>query len=80
MTQKLSWQDNARKLKTAWKPSTSRDTLFCATCTNEVDTPDEIASYPGGTCPNCGSPWTGTEKRSTAITVTMPESVFGGTG
>ena len=63
-----------------WHPSTSRDVVSCATCSNEVDTPAEIASYPDGNCPQCGSSWTGGEKRSTIITVTMPESILGGAG
>ena len=27
-----------------WHPSTSRDVVHCVTCSNEVDTPEEIAS------------------------------------
>ena len=38
-----------------WRPSTSRDVVNCATCENEIDTPEEIASYPDGNCPSCGS-------------------------
>jgi len=63
-----------------WKPSTSTDVVHCANCTNEVDTPEEIASYPSGNCPECGSSWTGGENRSTIIQVTMPESITGGAG
>ena len=63
-----------------WKPATSRDVLHCVKCSNEVDTPAEIASYPEGICPQCGSSWTGEEKRSTIIQVTMPESITGGAG
>ena len=44
------------------------------------DTPEEIASYPDGNCPQCGSTWTGTENRSTMRQVTMPESITGGAG
>ena len=47
---------------------------------NAVDTPEEIASYPDGNCPDCGESWTGGEKRSTTITVTMPEQISGGSG
>jgi len=61
-----------------WRPSSSRDVVHCVNCTNEVDTPEEIASYPDGNCPDCGSPWTGGEKRSTMIQVTMPENMSGG--
>jgi uncharacterized paraquat-inducible protein A len=60
-----------------WLPSSSRDTVHCATCDNEVDTPEEIASYPDGNCPQCANPWTGCERKSTAITVTAPEAVGG---
>jgi hypothetical protein len=42
-----------------WLPATSRDIVHCATCENEVDTPEEIASYPDGNCPQCSNPWTG---------------------
>lgn len=60
-----------------WLPATSRDTVHCATCENEVDTPAEIASYPDGNCPQCNNPWTGAERKSTAITVTAPEPAKG---
>jgi hypothetical protein len=42
-----------------------------------VDTPEEVASYPGGNCPDCGNNWTGAEKRSTSIIVTAPEAIEG---
>jgi predicted RNA-binding Zn-ribbon protein involved in translation (DUF1610 family) len=61
-----------------WLPSTSQDRVECATCNNEVDTPEEILSYPSGNCPSCGNPWTGVEKRSTLIQVTMPQGISGG--
>ena len=61
-----------------WRPSSSRDVVHCINCSNEVDTPAEVASYPDGNCPDCGSPWTGGEKRSTMIQVTMPENMSGG--
>ena len=60
-----------------WKPSTSTDVVECANCDNAVDTPEEIASYPDGNCPDCGESWTGSEKRSTTIVVTMPEQIKG---
>ncbi len=63
-----------------WRPSTSVDTVSCASCPNEVDTPEEIASYPDGNCPDCGNAWTGSEKRSTLIQVTVPEALTGGAG
>ena len=62
-----------------WKPSSSSDTVHCTNCGNAVDTPAEIASYPDGTCPQCGNSWTGSESRSTTITVTMPEQISGAT-
>ena len=61
----------------------SLDEVHCASCKNIitlVNTPSELASYPGGKCPQCGSSWTGDEKRSTIIQVTMPESITGGAG
>jgi len=63
-----------------WKPSTSRDVVQCATCDNEVDTPEEVLSYPNGNCPQCGNSWTGSEKRSTIIQVTVPEQMGGAAG
>lgn len=60
-----------------WKPSTSSDTLHCSNCSNIVDTPRELASYPSGICPKCGLSWTGLEKRSTSIMVTAPEEIKG---
>ena len=62
-----------------WRPATSSDKISCVHCSKEVDTPAEIASYPDGTCPNCGQSWTGSEKRSTSITVTAPEAISGET-
>jgi|TARA_B110000285_G_scaffold29156_1_gene29412 hypothetical protein len=63
-----------------WKPSTSRDEVSCVVCNNVVDTAAEIASYPEGNCTECGSSWTGDEKRSTIIQVTIPDSITGGVG
>ncbi len=60
-----------------WRPSTSSDTVHCVNCENAVDTPEEIASYPDGNCPDCSQPWTGSEKRSTSIMVTAPEAILG---
>ena len=60
-----------------WKPSTSSDIVHCSNCGNVVDTPEEIASYPNGNCPNCGNAWLGAEKRSTSIMVTAPEAISG---
>ena len=62
-----------------WKPASSTDTVHCVNCENAVDTPEEIASYPSGNCPDCGQSWTGGEKRSTSIQVTVPESLSGAT-
>jgi predicted RNA-binding Zn-ribbon protein involved in translation (DUF1610 family) len=63
---------------TTWLPATTRDFVECVSCENAVDTPTEIASYPNGNCPQCGNPWTGSEKRSTIIQVTAPEALDGG--
>ena len=65
---------------TQWKPSTSSDTVHCMNCENAVDTPEEIASYPDGNCPDCGQSWTGNERKSTTIQVTVPEKIAGGIG
>ena len=74
MTDILIMPDGSR-----WKPSSSSDTVECVNCNNAVDTPEEIASYPDGNCPDRGESWTGSEKRSTTIVVTMPEQITGGT-
>ena len=60
-----------------WKPSTISDTVHCVNCDNAVDTPEEVATYPNGNCPDCGQSWTGAERRSTSITVTAPEAISG---
>lgn len=73
MTDTILIMDNGSK----WRPSTSSDTVHCANCDNAVDTPEEVASYPDGNCPDCGQSWTGSERRSTAITVTAPEPLSG---
>ena len=75
MTDILIMPDGSR-----WKPSASSDTVECVNCDNAVDTPEEIASYPDGNCPDGGESWTGSEKRSTTIVVTMPEQISGGSG
>lgn len=61
-----------------WSPSTSTDIVQCESCGNLVDTPAEIASYPDGNCPDCENPWTGSEVRTTTITVTAPDQISGG--
>ena len=38
-----------------FRPSTSVDKIQCHNCDNLVDTPEEVASYPDGNCPDCGS-------------------------
>ena len=40
-----------------WKPSSSVDTLQCHHCDNLVDTPEEVATYQDGNCPDCGKSW-----------------------
>lgn len=60
-----------------WKPATTIDMVHCVHCNNAVDTPEEVATYPDGNCPDCSQPWTGSERRSTTIVVTAPEAVKG---
>ena len=60
-----------------WRPSTSQDLIHCASCDNAVDTPEDIASYPNGNCPNCGKAWTGSEAKGIRISVTAPEALSG---
>lgn len=62
-----------------WLPSTSTETIKCASCDNVVDTVDERASYPDGNCPECGDPWTGKERKDAVICVTMPQAISGET-
>ena len=62
---------------THWKHSTSRDLIHCASCENAVDTPEEIASYPDGNCPDCGNSWTGSEATGVSISVTATEAISG---
>lgn len=65
---------------TIWMPAKTKDMVHCVHCDNAVDTPEEVASYPDGNCPDCGQSWTGDEKRSTMIEVTMPVALTGGAG
>ena len=60
-----------------WLPATSSDTVYCVHCGNAVDTPEEIASFPAGNCPDCGNNWTGNEVRETRIVVTAPQAIEG---
>lgn len=62
-----------------WLPSTSTETIKCASCDNVVDTVDERASYPDGNCPECDNPWTGKERKDAVICVTMPQAISGET-
>ena len=61
-----------------WAPATSKDIIHCASCENAVDTPEEVASYPNGNCPDCGNPWTGSEGKGISILVTAPAPLGGG--
>lgn len=60
-----------------WLPSTSTHIVECVHCGNDVDTPEEVESYPNGNCGDCGKPWLGTEKRHMFIKVTMPKALSG---
>jgi predicted RNA-binding Zn-ribbon protein involved in translation (DUF1610 family) len=62
-----------------WLPATTSDKVYCVSCANEVDTPEEIATYPDGNCPDCGNPWTGAERKDTSITVASPTPMGGAT-
>ena len=50
----------------------SEDTVF-------IQNP-ALSSYQTEKCPECGNSWTGDEKRSTMIEVTMPTALSGGAG
>jgi len=56
------------------------DNIFCGTCNNNAVLPAEHITFEGETCPQCGSSWTGDEKQSTIVEVTMPDSITGGVG
>ena len=60
-----------------WLPSSSKNTVQCASCDNFVDTPEEVSTYPAGNCPSCNNPWTGAERRDTVIYVTLPQAMRG---
>jgi len=62
-----------------WLPSSSSDTVHCVSCGNAVNTPEEVATYPNGSCPDCGESWTGAEQKDTAIIVTAPAPIGGET-
>jgi len=62
-----------------WSPSTSQDIVHCEHCNNAVDTPEEVLSYPEGNCPDCGNPWTGSERKGIKIVVTQPQQLGGHT-
>jgi predicted RNA-binding Zn-ribbon protein involved in translation (DUF1610 family) len=64
---------------TEWLPATSSDKVHCVNCGNAVDTPEEIATYPAGICPDCGESWTGAERKDTTIQVTVPKPLGGAT-
>jgi len=64
---------------TKWLPATTSDKVYCVNCPNEVDTPEEILSYPNGNCPDCGETWTGAERKDVSIVVTMPQALGGQT-
>lgn len=65
---------------TDWLPATTQDFIHCVSCENLVDTEEEAMTYPDGNCPQCGNPWTGSEKQSTIIQVTAPKAISGGAG
>jgi|TARA_R110000823_G_scaffold2684_4_gene10768 predicted RNA-binding Zn-ribbon protein involved in translation (DUF1610 family) len=58
---------------------TSFNKIVCSGCDNQVDTPEEISSYPEGNCPECGDPWTGDESKHASVMATMPVSAGGDT-
>ena len=62
-----------------WLPASSSDKVHCVNCNNVVDTPEEVASYPNGNCPDCGESWTGAEQKDTAISVAAPTPMGGAT-
>jgi len=63
----------------------SEDTVFCNNCSLKYRRWDSgqnpaLSSYQTEKCPECGNSWTGEEKRSTMIEVTMPTALSGGAG
>jgi len=58
----------------------SEDTVFCNNCSCVFIQNPALSSYQTEKCPDCGNSWTGDEKRSTMIEVTMPTALSGGAG
>ena len=61
-----------------WHPASSTDTVECK-CGERTLSQAEVDNYPSGTCSECGEAWTGSEKRSTSISVTAPTAISGET-
>lgn len=62
----------------AESPATSEDIVHCRDCDEAVSIPYGFFPYAQERCPRCGASWTGLEKRSTMVNVSMPESITGG--
>tara|TARA_R110000764_G_scaffold50412_1_gene111062 strand:+ start:2488 stop:2667 length:180 start_codon:yes stop_codon:yes gene_type:complete len=58
----------------------SEDTVFCNNCDCAFVNDTSLLPHPGEACPECGNAWTGEEKRSTMIEVTMPTALSDGAG
>ena len=74
MTETILTMDNGSQ----WTPVKTTESIGCASCDNIVDTPEEVASYPNGNCPQCGNTWTGAESKHVQVFVASPEPIGGG--
>tara|TARA_R110000796_G_scaffold154075_2_gene270697 strand:- start:155 stop:334 length:180 start_codon:yes stop_codon:yes gene_type:complete len=58
----------------------SKDSIFCTKCSYVLTVNTQLDLPVTENCPQCGNFWTGEEKRSTMIEVTMPIALSGGAG
>jgi len=65
-------------IRDAQSRATSQDVIHCRDCDEAVEIPYGFLPYAQERCPRCGASWTGLEKRSTMVNVSMPESITGG--
>lgn len=61
-----------------WRPASGVTVVRCTHCDCVETMPDEDGTYPGGTCPDCGHSWTGTENVGAAVSVAAPQQIVGG--
>ncbi len=65
---------------TIWDQKRDQDIVECVNCQHKEEIKNAASSYPDGKCPKCSCSWTGGEKKSTIINITMPDDMKGGVG